>query len=353
MSIDRQVIAHSDRPSKATARFRGCYVFIVLITIACVLSGCQSTADQSAGGAGSTTTSDPAHAKAMKQMEQESERLRKERDRLLAELSAQPTKSPTPGASATTTGGPPAAGDSAALQTGFAQLAAQLGGSEGLAYTSGGGAGTTQLGSWQTGPGWSTVKVPLAVAVVAKAHGQPSSGVQDLMERALTASDNAAAEQLWAYLGEPETAAAQVQAVLRSGGDSETRVQSQQVRPGFSAFGQTTWSLASQAGFVAALPCIKYSGEVLQLMGDVEPDQRWGMGTVGLPAQFKGGWGPGVGGGYLVRQMGIVTLADGSRIGLAIASEPADGRFETGTANLTALARWAVANIRAKGSGGC
>jgi hypothetical protein len=51
--------------------------------------------------------------------------------------------------------------------------------------------------------------------------------------------------------------------------------------------------------------------------------------------------------------MGIVTLADGSRIGLAIASEPADGRFETGTANLTALARWAVANIRAKGSGGC
>lgn len=250
-------------------------------------------------------------------------------------------------------GAPPAEGDVAALQAGFAQLAAQLGGSEGLAFTSGGGAGTTQLGSWQTGPGWSTVKVPLAVAAVAKAQGQPDSGVQALMQRSITASDNAAAEQLWAYLGEPETAAVRVQAVLRSAGDSETRVQSQQVRPGFSAFGQTTWSLASQAGFVAALPCIKYSGQVLQLMGDVEADQRWGMGAVGLPAQFKGGWGPGSSGGYLVRQMGIVTLADGSRIALAIASEPADGRFETGTANLTALARWAVANIRATGPGGC
>jgi len=51
--------------------------------------------------------------------------------------------------------------------------------------------------------------------------------------------------------------------------------------------------------------------------------------------------------------MGIVTLANGSRIGLAIASEPADGRFETGTANLTAIARWAVANVKTKGPGGC
>jgi len=51
--------------------------------------------------------------------------------------------------------------------------------------------------------------------------------------------------------------------------------------------------------------------------------------------------------------MGIVTLANGSRIGLAIASEPADGRFETGTANLTTIARWAVANVKTKGPGGC
>jgi len=323
------------------------------ITLVGALSGCQGTSGQSAGSADSTAAA--AQARKMKQVQQESERLRKERDRLKAELSAKVTtakRSPSPRASGVTTGPPPPV-SSAGLQVGFDKLAAQLGGSEGLAYATGGGTMTTRLGSWRMGPGWSTVKVPLAMAAVAKANGQPDAGVQRLMRRAITASDNAAAEQLWASLGEPRTAATQVQAILRSAGDGDTIVQSQRVRPGFSAFGQTTWSLANQAAFVAALPCIKYSGDVLQLMGEVESGQRWGIGAVGLPAQFKGGWGPGPGGGYLVRQMGIITLANGSRIGLAIASEPADGRFETGTANLTALARWAVANVKAKGSGGC
>jgi hypothetical protein len=329
---------------------------ILAITIVGVLSGCQGALGQSSGGAGSTTATDAAHARSLKQIEQETERLRQERDRLKAELSqgaTQATKSSSPGASGTSTRPPPAVGGSPGQQAGFAQLAAQLGGSEGLAYTTGTGSAATLLGSWRTGPGWSTVKVPLAVAAVAKAQGHPDAGVQSLMRRAITASDNAAAEQLWASLGEPRTAASQVQAVLRSGGDRETLVQSQRVRPGFSAFGQTTWSLTSQASFMAALPCLKNSAEVLRLMGDVEPGQRWGIGAVGLPAQFKGGWGPGPQGGYLVRQMGIVTLANGSRIGLAIASEPADGRFETGRANLTALARWAVANVRTTARGGC
>ena len=150
-----------------------------------------------------------------------------------------------------------------------------------------------------------------------------------------------------------EHVARQVQAVLRSAGDADTLVQSRRVRPGFTAFGQTNWSLANQATFMAALPCLKHSDEVLDLMGEVESDQRWGIGAMGLPAQFKGGWGPGLAGGYLVRQMGIVTLADGSRIGMSIASEPADGRFETGVANLTAIARWSAANIRTTAHGGC
>jgi len=292
----------------------------------------------------------------MKQLEQESERLRKERDRLKAELSAQgkdPTKTASPSVRGVSPAPVPAVGDGAGLQVSFDRLAAQLGGSEGLAFGSVGGGVTTQLGSWRTGVGWSTVKVPLALAAVAKANGRPDAGIQRLMRLSLTASDNAAAEQLWSHLGVPQSAAAQVQAVLRSGGDHGTVVQSQRVRPGFTAFGQTSWSLANQAAFVAALPCVNDSDQVLRLMGEVEPGQRWGIGSVGLPAQFKGGWGPGPGGGYLVRQMGVVTLANGSRVGLAIASEPADGRFETGTANLTALARWAVANMRTTGPGRC
>jgi hypothetical protein len=327
---------------------------IVSITIVGVLSGCHGTSGTSAGDAGSTTAT--AQAESLKQIEQETERLRKERDRLKAELSpgtTQASTGPSPRASGTSTRPTPSGGDAAGLPVGFDKLAGLLGGSEGLAYTTVGSPVITRLGSWQTGPGWSTVKVPLAVAAVAKAHGQPDAGVQSLMRRSITASDNAAAEQLWASLGTPQIAAARVQDVLRSGGDGDTRVQSERVRPGFSAFGQTNWSLTNQASFVAALPCIRYGDEVLALMGDVEPDQRWGIGALGLPAQFKGGWGPGLRGGYLVRQMGILTLANGARIGLALASEPADGQFATGTANLTSLARWAAVNIKATGRGGC
>jgi hypothetical protein len=329
-----------------------CRAAIASITLAGVLSGCQGATVQPDAKAGSTQSAEAARK--LRQAQLESERLRRELDRLRTQPPEQTTKGPPAGASGKNTAPAPAAGSSpGALAASFARLAARLGGSEGVAFTSVGGTATTRLGSWQTGVGWSTVKVPLAVAVVAKSSGHPDAGVRALMRRAITASDNAAAEQLWSSLGEPRTAAAKVQAVLRSAGDGATVVQSQRVRPGFTAFGQTTWSLASQSRFAAALPCIKYSSDVLALMGAVEPGQRWGMGATGRPAQFKGGWGPGRGGGYLVRQVGVVTLANGSRIGLAIASEPADGRFATGSANLTALARWAVANITTKGPGHC
>ena len=337
-----------------SVRGRVCYV-VILIAVAGALSGCQATPDRSAGGVSSTGAAASAHATSMSQLQQETERLRRERDRLRSKLSAQgktATKTASPGAG-TQPGQPPAVGDLAALQASFVTLAAQLGGAEGLAFTGVGGGATTRLGPWKTGVGWSTVKVPLAVAAVAKAQGRPDAETRRLMRLALTASDNAAAEQLWAGLGDPRSAAAQVQAVLRSGGDAETIVQSQRVRPGYTAFGQTNWSLASQATFMAKLSCLKHSDEVLELMGEVESDQRWGIGSIGLPSQFKGGWGPGLAGGYLVRQMGIVTLSNGSRVGIALASEPADGRFETGAANLTALARWAAVNIRNTASGGC
>jgi hypothetical protein len=140
----------------------------------------------------------------LKQFEQQSERLRKERDRLKAQLSAQEnaTKSAS-GVSGTSSGLLPSVRDSAGLQVSFDKLAAQLGGSEGLALTVAGVRATTQLGSWKTGPSWSTVKVPLAMAAVANAHGRPDAEDQRLMRLAITASDNAVAEHLWSGLGEP------------------------------------------------------------------------------------------------------------------------------------------------------
>ena len=49
------------------------------------------------------------------------------------------------------------------------------------------------------------------------------------MTAAITESDNAAAELIWASLGDPVTAAGKVEAVLRQTGDLTT-VQSQKVR---------------------------------------------------------------------------------------------------------------------------
>lgn len=330
---------------------------LLILTTVGVLPGCAGTSGQSAGTAAAEKA---AHDRKMKQVEQESERLRKEGARLKAELSASSTearKGPSPKTSPKTSASTQErslpAGVSAGMQASFDALAVRLRGSEGVAYTVVGGTAKTQLGSWRTGPGWSTVKVPLAVAADVQAHGRPGAETRRLIERAITASDNAAAERLWSSLGTPRIAASKVQAALRSGGDRVTVVPSRRVRPGFSAFGQTRWSLTHQATFVARLPCLQYGGDVLHLMGAVVSSQRWGIGAVGRPVRFKGGWGPSPSGRYLVRQMGIVTLANGSRIGLAIASEPADGRFETGTANLTALARWVVAHAATQGPGSC
>ncbi len=192
----------------------------------------------------------------------------------------------------------------------------------------------------------------MVVASTAASHDHPSAAALADMHSAITASDNAAAEALWEGLGSPTSAAAQVEAVLRAGGDP-TVVQSQRVRAGFTAFGQTEWSLANQAVSAAALPCIAHSAGVLALMGQVTADQRWGLGASGAPAQFKGGWGPDPGGRYLVRQMGVLTLPDTGRVGIALAAEPSDGTFAGGVRDVSALAAWAVTNLRGVGSTGC
>jgi hypothetical protein len=56
---------------------------------------------------------------------------------------------------------------------------------------------------------------------------------------------------------------------------------------------------------------------------------------------------PDLNGRYLVRQMGIVRLANGRSLAVSIATIPADGSFATGTANLGEIARWLIAHVDA------
>jgi hypothetical protein len=228
----------------------------------------------------------------------------------------------------------------------FRALEAELGGASGVALSAVGLDPKVEVaGSLQEEVAWSTIKVPIALAIESRAQGQPTPADRSWMTPAITASDNTAAEALWSRLGVPSAAGAAVQEILRSAGDTSTQVETRVLRPGFSASGQTQWSLAAQARFIAALPCLPYAESVLSLMGQIVPEQRWGLGSLGVPAQFKGGWGPGLDGHYLVRQMGILKLPTGRLLAVSIATNAADGSFSTGTASLTRIARWTLDHV--------
>lgn len=237
------------------------------------------------------------------------------------------------------------AGGSSPGPASFKALQRSTPGAIGVSYGPVGSSVQTTLGNWTSGVAWSSAKVPVAVAVSRANGGHETS----TMRAAITASDNSAAESLWSSLGAGSSAGRKVDRVLSDAGDS-TRIQTQRVRSGFTPFGQTNWSLAAQQQFAAHLPCISGSGPVLSLMGDVISSQSWGLGNVGSSPKFKGGWGPGTGGGYLVRQFGIVNLS-GGKLAVAIASEPSNGQFETGIADLNKIASWINSNLRGKPSG--
>ena len=83
---------------------------------------------------------------------------------------------------------------------------------------------------------------------------------------------------------------------------------------------------------------------VLSLMQQVVPDQRWGLGSLGAETQFKGGWGP-IPAALPRSADGNRQLANGRSLAASIATMPADGSFETGTAHLTQIAQWLIDHV--------
>lgn len=231
--------------------------------------------------------------------------------------------------------------------SGFAALESELGGEIGVVI--GPPSGQAEgFGNLASGSAWSTSKVPIALRLLKDVGGPSglSAAQSEEMRRALTLSDNEAAAALFADLEHKHSgiagASAAVTEVLREAGDSETQI-STQGRDGFSTYGQTEWSLANQQRFISALAagCIGSQDSreyVLGLMGEVSSD-TWGLGSAGLPARWKGGWGPGVDGRYLVRQMGILYV-DGGEAVVTLAAIPSDGQFETAEGMATRIAQW-------------
>jgi hypothetical protein len=186
----------------------------------------------------------------------------------------------------------------------------------------------SSFGAWSSGVAWSTVKVPLAIAAF-------RAGLA--VDSVITRSDNAAAEELWSRLG--GAAAGSVQAVIREAGDAATVVESRRLRAEYTPFGQSRWSLVDQARFAAGLGGVADALPVIELMGTLCAEHRWGLASKGYAA--KGGWGPGLGGDYLVRQFAIVPIGTGFA-GVALAAEVSDGGYEAGVDVVDRLARWVV-----------
>ncbi len=251
-------------------------------------------------------------------------------------------------------------------QASFARFAATQPGSIGVAVSPLGAPNVVTFGSLQVGHGWSTMKVPVLVTLLdqlAKGGQRLDAAGQDDATRALHASDNSAAEALFARLeqldGGVDGASAAVQDTLRRAGDTATLVNTAPNASGFTTWGQTQWSATGEVTFYRALAagCLLSPADtsyVLGLMQGVESDQRWGAGSAGYPPSvalgFKGGWGPEDGGGYLVRQSAIVGAGAGRGWVLSYLAKPSDGSFGTGTQMLTALATWAARTFAPQGA---
>lgn len=193
--------------------------------------------------------------------------------------------------------------------------------------------GPTELGNLREGAAWSTAKVPLATAALQNEQTPESTA---LISAAISESDNAAADELWNALGTPDRAATSVTEVIHQAGDTATNVPSEQLQPEYSIVGQTMWGLAAQTHFLAGWRCESEAAPILAAMRNVVPEHSYGLGHL-EGAAFKGGWGPGPDGKYLVRQMALVPRGDGD-LAIAIAVRAHDGSYETGKDLLNTLA---------------
>ena len=241
---------------------------------------------------------------------------------------------------------------------GFDKLAGNLDGKVGATVGPPGGE-VTSMGDLRSGSAWSTIKVAIAMRILEKAGGPGglSAAQRSQIERAITASDNGAAMELFRSLGSTSAAAAAVTEVLREAGDDSTQV-SDQGRGSFSPYGQTEWPLEAQHRFTAALAagCFGDAASrryVLGLMGRVSSD-TWGLGSAGVPAKWKGGWGPGTDGRYIARQMGVLDYG-ARQLVITVAAVPSDGQFSSAQTMATQVAKWIAARGRrlARAPRGC
>jgi hypothetical protein len=190
-------------------------------------------------------------------------------------------------------------------------------------------------GSISTGPAWATIDIPVALAVMAEPK-QPND-LNYLLERAIVESSNAGGDALWQFLGDNEQAATKTEDVLRASGDLTTAVARVSDASTTPLAAQTRWTLGNQSAFAGWLYCSDQAFPLLLKMSERPATGGFGLAT--LPrTQVKSGWGAEPNGTVSVRQLGVVLLSDGSRVGVSMIAVAGDGSLATAQAALTELA---------------
>ncbi|HKZ13763.1 MAG TPA: hypothetical protein VJL81_07960 [Solirubrobacterales bacterium] len=247
----------------------------------------------------------------------------------------------------------------------FESMAASLPASVGLAVEPLGSEEVREFGELRSsGHAWSSIK-PAILATVLKEQGEHLGPEEEAWaQSAITASDNEAAASLFGTIerrqGGLEGASAAVSQTIQEGGSTGTTVATAPPPAGaVSTYGQTEWPVGEAVRFYHALGRCQVlgasgTGMIVSLMEGVIPEQRWGLGEAGFPADYrvamKGGWGPDTeaGGSYLVRQSGLIQDADGG-VAVAMIAVDQSGSYPAGAADLTQMAQWLAGELQGLG----
>lgn len=194
-----------------------------------------------------------------------------------------------------------------------------------VAVTPLGSAQTLTVGDHRRDFAWSTIKVPIVVAADARRAGSRADKAA-----ALRFSDNAAARRVYAALGSHRRAILNLH--LRNHGDAFTRTSA--VAPGL-----TSWHVVHQSRYASRIACTPNARQARIEMKKARPSYPFGLLQTPLRSRTiqKIGYG-----GTEVRQLAIVTLADGRRYGVSIL---ADGGFRPARAKVDKIARWVAKRL--------
>ncbi|QYH20066.1 hypothetical protein JKI95_03350 [Corynebacterium aquatimens] len=163
---------------------------------------------------------------------------------------------------------------------------------------------------------YSTMKVPSAIAALRK-----DPGTYPDARAAVTRSDNDAAHRLNNVVSGRDLADVIAQAGSRTTNSAGWRM-------------DTLWTTADQAQFASGVRCVPGHEPVLAMMGEIVPDQRWGLGRI-PGARFKGGWADSPD-GFVARQFGLIPGPHGD-VAVAITAVNRGG-YQASVATLNELA---------------